>query len=295
MELGQIVLCRSLYMEAEAHLSRNGAVHAGLAVSIAQDAVELFLRAIIKSNPQPNSKVPEEFAKCMDYIDTLAGSDDDRRVPFRARMNELNKARVNFKHYGLVPDRADVRRLLSYAQDFFETATPRFFSKEFSAVSMADMVLLPEAQKRLKRAEECLMTDGWGRALGYSAEAVDWVTNQLLFSASQRVLLAPPSLGTVANEFTGMLKEIENYVHHLNAGSRRLSLMLALSVNIDELVRFESIVPFVRRRTSGEYIWESSHISEPGSREDAEFAVSFATRFAIEVQGRMSGADQRRR
>src|SRR5579859_4636461 len=130
MELNQLVLCKKLYNEAEAFLSRKESVASGLAISIAQDSVELFLRAVIKQLPSNGQKPPEEFVKCMDYIDASAAERADARVPFRARMAELNKARVNFKHYGLIPSESDTARLLGYAEQFFEAATPQFFSFE---------------------------------------------------------------------------------------------------------------------------------------------------------------------
>ncbi|WP_325099427.1 hypothetical protein [Burkholderia contaminans] len=136
MELNQLVLCKQLYNEAEGFLSRKESVAYGLAVSVAQDAVELFLRAVIKQLPSNGQKPPEEFIKRMDYIDMAASGRDASRVPFRARMSELNKARVNFKHYGLVPNEVDAARLLGYAAQFFETGTPQFFQCEFANISL---------------------------------------------------------------------------------------------------------------------------------------------------------------
>jgi len=292
MELHQVVLCRALYAEAETYVSRNDGVQVGLAVSIAQDAVELFLRAVMKDRPVPGQKIPDEFIKCMDYIDAAANQDENKYVPFRAKLIELNKARVNFKHYGLIPDRGDSRRLLGYVQDFFEVASERFFDVRFSDLSVADLATSAAVRERLKTAELGLREEDLEKAFGYSAEAVDVATRELIALLSPRSSRWPPSssmsLDDAAMRFA---RDLEGYLDDAVAGSERMTIMLALAVNIGELVRFESVVPVLHRMIGGHYKWERMHDASALTISDAAFAVDFATKFALSVQGRMSPTD----
>jgi hypothetical protein len=125
-------------MEAERSLSRRTSIGHGLAVSVGQDAVELFLRAVMKERHAPGQKMADEFIKAMDYIDAAADGVEQLKVPFRGKLIELNKARVNFKHYGLSPERSDAERLVGYVSQFFDEATPRFFGTSFEDISLAD-------------------------------------------------------------------------------------------------------------------------------------------------------------
>ncbi|NPT54348.1 hypothetical protein [Paraburkholderia elongata] len=292
MELGQVVLCRALCSEAEGYLSRNTGVHVGLAVSIAQDAVELFLRAVMKDRPVSGLKIPDEFVKCMDYIDAAANQDESKYVPFRARLIELNKARVNFKHYGLIPDKADSRRLLGYVGDFFDVAAKRFFDVRFSELSVADLVTSTAVRNRLKDAERSLQEEDLEKVFGYSAEAVEVATGELialLYSRSHR--WSPSSSAGLDDAAIRFARELEGYLDDAAAGSERMTIMLALAVNISELVRFESVVPVMHRMIGGHYKWERMQDASALTISDAAFAVDFATKFALSVQGRMSPAD----
>ncbi|TKC89744.1 hypothetical protein FAZ69_12600 [Trinickia terrae] len=288
MELHQVVLCRALYAEAETYLSRNDGVHLGLAVSIAQDAVELFLRAVMKDRPVPGQKIPDEFIKCMDYIDAAANQDENKHVPFRAKLIELNKARVNFKHYGLVPDKGDSRRLLGYVQDFFDVAAERFFDVRFSDVSVSDLVKSKAVRDRLKQAERSLREEELESAFGNSAEAVDVAMGELVALLSRRWNRWPPSSSMRYDDAAmRLVRDLEGYVDGKASRSERMAIMLALAVNINDLVRFESIVPIVRRMVAGNYVWERMQDASGLMISDAEFAVNFATKFALAIQARM--------
>ncbi|MBN3857965.1 hypothetical protein G3N59_31730 [Paraburkholderia sp. Ac-20340] len=186
MDIHQVVMCRALYAEAETYLARNDGIHVGLAVSIAQDSVELFLRAVMKEYPVPGQKIPDEFIKCMDYIDIAANGDEDKYVPFRAKLIELNKARVNFKHYGLVPDKTDARRMLAHVEDFFDVAAERFFNVRFSELSITDLVISSAVRERLNLAHEGLREGEVEKALGHSAESVVVASGELIALLSAR-------------------------------------------------------------------------------------------------------------
>ncbi|MBP0611040.1 MULTISPECIES: hypothetical protein [Burkholderia] len=287
MELNQLVLCKQLYNEAEGFLSRKESVAYGLAVSVAQDAVELFLRAVIKQLPSNGQKPPEEFIKCMDYIDMAASGRDASRVPFRARMSELNKARVNFKHYGLVPNEVDAARLLGYAAQFFETGTPQFFQCEFANISLADLITSPEVRQKVKAAELAEREGDISEALGASAEAVELSALALLSR------LQPREAGFLPKSLKNILgwdgeSEFKRYIGDQFERANRASLTLALSLNMNDLVRFRMLVPSVHKMCGGNFVrHQRTHSSAAPTADDAIFAVAFATRYALAVDARM--------
>lgn len=285
MELNQLVLCKQLYNEAEGYLSRKESVAFGLAVSISQDAVELFLRAVIKQLPSNGQKPPDEFIKCMDYIDAAASGEDGRRVPFRARMSELNKARVNFKHYGLVPSELDAVRLVGYAEQFFEIATPPFFDCTFSDITLSDLVTSKDVRERLKIAEREQEAGNVDEALGAAAEAVELAATALLN------LLQPFRNRSIPGELRSALgigaRNFEVYLGSEFDRTNRMALDLALNLNVNDLSKFRRMVPYLHNLIDKRF---ARHYRRgPGlcSIDDAEFVVSFATRYALAVDARM--------
>lgn len=55
-------------------------------------------------------------------------------VPHRARVEDLNKARVALKHSGMAPSREDTTRLVRYGVEFLETASPQYFGVEYRSI-----------------------------------------------------------------------------------------------------------------------------------------------------------------
>jgi len=293
MELSQVVLCRGLYGEAEGYLAKDGDMYVGMAVSIAQDAVELFLRAVMKERPVAGQKIPDDFVKCMDYIDGGAPADASQHVPFRAKLIDLNKARVNFKHYGLIPNRTDARRLLGYVADFFEDASVRFFNICFSDISASDLVTSNEVRERLKKAEQALRDEQLEQCLGYSAEAVEVATKELIqpFNRGSRRMGLPLRTDGIDAFGRRAFDDLERYFYGVAADADRMAVMLALSVNLRDLARFDSVVPTVRRTFEGNYMWHPMGSSARLNASDATFAVRFATKFALSSQGRLASTD----
>lgn len=294
MELSQVVLCRGLYGEAEGYLAKDGDMYVGMAVSIAQDAVELFLRAVMKDRPVAGRKIPDDFVTCMDYIDSAATQDTSQHIPFRAKLIDLNKARVNFKHYGLIPNKTDARRLLGYVADFFDEASVRFFNIRFSDISASDLVTSQEVRERLKKAEQALRDEELEQSLGYSAEAVEVATQELIRPLSRRSHMGGSGFSTGSTDVLGrrFYDDLERYVYGVAADADRMAVMLALSVNLNDLARFENVVPIVSRMFGGPYTWERMNDATGLNASDAAFAVNFATKFALSAQSRLTSTDR---
>ncbi|RDK04600.1 hypothetical protein [Paraburkholderia lacunae] len=107
----------------------------------------------------------------------------------------------------------------------------------FSDLSVADLVTSTAVRTRLKNAECSLQEEDLEKAFGYSAEAVDVATGELIALLSRRSRSWPPSssagLDDAAIRFA---RELEGYLDDAAAGSERMTIMLALAVNISELV-----------------------------------------------------------
>jgi hypothetical protein len=288
LEISQAALCRQLFCEAERYLAKGGPVSLGLAVSLGQDAVELFLRAVIKDRPLRGAKVPDEFAKCIDYIDSAAGGDITKTVPFRGKLSELNKARINFKHYGLIPHRSDAIRLIGYVEQFFEVATQNFFALKFSEISMSDLLRSNEIKDRIKRAEQASQQNNIEEALGLCAEAVSIASSNLLEAFGGIQKLVPAFLPRELSALLGSSGEysFKGYIESLTRSLSNLSLSLELSLDVNELMRFKTVVPIATRLIGGNFSLQrmTSYQANPA---DASFAIDFATRYATAVEARM--------
>lgn len=96
-------------------------------------------------------------------------------MPHRARLEDLNKARVAFKHSGTSPSKADARRLVGFGLEFLEVATPRLVGIEYAKISLCAAVRNDEIRGLLIGAQAMLAEERWRDAMIEAADAVTLV------------------------------------------------------------------------------------------------------------------------
>lgn len=289
IELQQLVLVKQLANEAERQLAQNSAFRHGVAVSLMQDAVELFLRVVIRQH-DPTTEKNAKFDQLADAIDKAA-KDDQSKVPFRPRLEDLNKTRVNFKHMGTAPSAADAQRLVRYGIEFLEVAFPRLMKIDFESVSLSDMLRTEAVRNAMKSAERHLSVGTFDQAIKEAALAV---------ALSERGLagLIPEPDANLRNFASAVgdasVKRIvdqgtDYLVKYL---SRMRTVMLATTLGFDprELRMFRLLTPTILMSGSNSIQTVSDRLSAP-TVEQATFCVDFARRFSLASDTYLDHAD----
>lgn len=145
--LAQLVICKRLFHEALPFVQRNDAFSSGLAISLLQDACELAVWALIKAKEVPIND-QSAFTK---NVETLQSK--GFRLSAVPQVLELNKARVNFKHYGNLPAPEEAAKFMLYASDFLSGLMLEHFGVVFSTLSLVDLITEDEARQYLREAE----------------------------------------------------------------------------------------------------------------------------------------------
>lgn len=272
-ESQQLVLVKQLAEEAERQLAREDDFGNGLAVSLTQDAIELLIRIAVRTF---DVDVPARAT--MDQMaDAIGKSDEARAVPHRARIEEVNKARVGFKHSGTAPGRADAMRLVRFGVEFLEVACPRFFGIEYRDLSLAHSIRSEEVRALLLAAEKYQSEGQYREAMIEAAYAVRAVEAKL-----ERLMPSPPAPVRSAGDNEPALRSLQQYLR----GLRLLSLAALAGFDARALVGFQSMAPNVSMSAAGE---RSTILHGPVtySEEQVTFAVKFAVAFAAAVQSRI--------
>ena len=77
-------------------------------------------------------------------------------LPHKAKMIELNKARVGFKHYGNLPASSEAEKFRSYTYDFLVVASQRYLEVDFEKVSLSSLISDPKVRNHIEAAEKDL-------------------------------------------------------------------------------------------------------------------------------------------
>lgn len=119
----------------------------GLVVSLLQDAAEIALWAIIKSR-DVQVKDKEQFVQIIE-----SASSSGLIIHGKAKIIELNKSRVSYKHYGISPAASDIPRFIESTRFFLRENVREHLALDFDTVSLADEVSDLGVRTHLKEAE----------------------------------------------------------------------------------------------------------------------------------------------
>jgi hypothetical protein len=166
--LNKLLLSRSLYHLARENLGSTSGVRLSIACNLLQDAVESFLLAL---SEHVNAGVGQraDFDK---YFELINGKIAPRELPFRPRLIALNKLRVNSKHYGLEPAKSELEPLLTTVWEFFTEVTSANFGKDFSTISILELLQDSEARELLRLAESAFAGEKYAECLILCRQAI---------------------------------------------------------------------------------------------------------------------------
>ena len=143
----QLLLCKRLFLEGCKFAHAPDPVSCGIAVLLFQDSVEMLVWALIK---QFDISVNEKSG-------FLANLEALQKKPLAlsgtARIYDLNKARIGFKHNGNLPAPEDAAKYQYSTEDFLRLAMSEHFETEFDELSLIDLVSFPDVRVRLKKAD----------------------------------------------------------------------------------------------------------------------------------------------
>jgi hypothetical protein len=151
--IDQLLISKKLYQEGCRQHDLSDPISDGVAVSLFQDAIEIFIWTLIKDKNISVGK-NSDFTNNIGLV-VAAGF----RVPSQPKLLELNKARVNFKHYGNLPARRDVDKFRTYTQEFLVEACLEHFGTSFSDLSGASLIRSAELQDYFQSARSAANSD----------------------------------------------------------------------------------------------------------------------------------------
>lgn len=167
----QLLLSKRIYLEGCEFAERGDPVSSGLAISLFQDAVEMFVWTLIKERNIP----VKENAQFTTNIESLSNA--VIKLSFIPQILELNKSRVGFKHYGNLPAIAEATKFRAYVEEFLRVSFVDYFGQSFDDLSLVDLIAFDDVRSRLKSSEQLVMSAKYSEAISEAA-----IAKALLFS-----------------------------------------------------------------------------------------------------------------
>lgn len=276
--LKRLVYAKYIFFQGCEAIERKLSIADGMAVLNFQDAIEMILRTIAE-DAHANIKEKMSFDQIIQEIDAASA----KKIPYKSSLIQMNKARVNFKHFGLIPARDDVEKCRRDVESFFKESIKLFFDVDFYQVSLADMVEKRRVKNYLKRAEKELDAGNYEQCIYATAIAF-----QLIFLMPLKYKSSLDRIDSlridykVGRELGNLPKIIKAISANIERHEQEINILI-YGINLAEYKRFQFITPHINVFTGGsfEIIKRSDDFN---TLENALFCLRFVIDSALLVE-----------
>ena len=242
--LDRLICSKYLYYRGVDILTQRGSFSAGSAVLHFQDAAEMVLK-VIAEYLNCSLKENAAFNQIIDTIDNIGHN----KVSHRIALNQINKARINFKHYGLEPKYEDAYKFSCDLEGFFPAVLTSFLNIDFYSISLANLIGHIRTENFLNDAERLIGEDKYSESISASAVAFEIFRSHYKMEPSKfrknpfrRFKIADQELERWARNVDEIIEDQQS----------QLDLIL-LGIKLADLRRFKKYTPIVHLTMVGTF------------------------------------------
>lgn len=275
------------------------------------DAVEIFLN-LASEHLDASIKNNQNF---IDYWTSISDKLTTGTIlTEKTAMMRLNKARVNLKHYGISPNKAELEDFKIITKIFFEENTKSIFGIDFSSISLIDLIQCVDAKVDLKTAEKLLQEGKIEESLEKIAFSFAKLFKDYKIKVKERYghypfTFSSPYVGVNAISYEGselgeeisiFSSDVESAIDELESSLSELQdivEIIGLGIDFRKYTTFNLLKPRIKKvstwfdpEKTKEKRWKYEIIkNDPGSRgeptsQDVQFCIDFVIECAIILQ-----------
>ena len=247
----QLLLVKRLFLASGDFIVQADPVAAGMAISLLQDAVELYVWTLIKER---NVSVKDQsgFVANLEALQKSALA-----MPFMAKLLELNRARVGFKHYGNLPAPSEAEKHRAYVEDSLRQAMLDHFSIDLDELSLVDLIKDQAIRDLLTNAQDQIKAGALSDSAASLAQA-----RSLVFGLTQKYL---PKIDTHLRDTDRVLNQIDGvqgvnsfaYLTEYLSMLREASLAAMFRLPVEDFAFLRVALPSAYQ--TGEGKWHFAH------------------------------------
>jgi hypothetical protein len=258
------------------------------------DAVELFLQ-LVAEHIQLKERISDiRFMQYWALTEPYLRKMNKPEITQRLSMERLNKARVNFKHYGTPPSKAAITGDFELnTKNLLEENTESIFGLKFADISFIELVVFPNTKNDLQEAEKLMNAGKFGESLGYVALAFAKLIDDYEQKKRDKWGRSPFDFGKdmtfLSSHHIGAIGDLGNFIDTSKESIEALKeaiKIIGFGIDYKRYGLFKWITPYVYRYVDGNY--EAAEIDEDVSKSlsasDVRFCIDFVIENAIALQ-----------
>lgn len=166
-ELREKLICaKYLFSNGLNTLTNAGPFSAGIALLSFQDSVEMTM-SVIAEHWECNIKERTPFNGILDQVEGITG----KILPCKSSFTQMNKARVNFKHYGLEPKQSTVVKFRNDIEEYYPRIYKEYLNIDYSSISLIDLIKHRRTENYLHASQDALDCEDYEESVAQSAFA----------------------------------------------------------------------------------------------------------------------------
>jgi hypothetical protein len=290
--LGRLAFIKYLY-DVGVEQSRRAEPFCWVSVLTFHDAAEHFL-ALASEYFDLGKRLSEiEFMGYWPLLSKKLAEEGKGELTQKISMEKLNRARVDFKHYGNPPSKSAIEDFRVTMANFFEENTPLLFDIQFSDISLIELVECEAAKNSLKEAEKNLkekqIEDSLDKvALGF-AQLIDDYESRKTDEFGRSPFFFGKAMHFLSSFFMGIKGELGEFIDKTKESVEALQeavKILSLGLDYRRYSRFRLLTPIVLKIPYGKYQIQRIQRGSKGTStpEDVRFCIDFIIESAITLQ-----------
>ena len=278
--ISQLLLSKRLYIFGSNYVEAPDPISAGMAISLFQDSIEIFCWSVLKDLDAP-VKENTPFTSFFDLVEKAPKNKEPKKLPFKAKMLELNKARVNFKHYGNLPDISEAKKFKGYTEEFLRVSFNDFFNSDFDSISLSQLIPFDDIRVFVESAEKALLVNNVKESVCELAKG-----KTQLFDKFARYLPAVDSnlrdADRILEKGTNLsgIRVFHYLSEYLNA-LRNINFVALCGVSIREYLLMERALPKAYQTMDKK--WHYTFLSPEPSADDANKIINIIIKLALKL------------
>jgi len=160
----RLTYAKYIYNKSMEFLSQGMPISDAMSILLFHDASEQLL--LIVANKLGISTTNIGFLEYWDKV-----KNKGKNLPNKNEMSKLNKMRVDFKHYGILPNHEECRDISYALNSFFSSVSHDILDIDFSNLSLADLINYDDVRDYIKNAENFLVQENYEESIVESAQA----------------------------------------------------------------------------------------------------------------------------
>lgn len=288
----RLAFLRGLFIVAD-NQSKRGYPMAAAAVLTLQDAVEGMLVLIAEQSGARIPKNPNFDQYWEPVVDALKEPD---LLHHRTAMGRLNKARVNLKHHGILPDGSELSGFRLAAYNFLADASVLAFDTDFASETLIELLPEGEVADLLRAAEAATQAGDHRTALENAARAFNTLNRQTRpndwhgrpvaayrpspFASAFHLKLEQTAGRKFAKEWDSLLEGVAQISEVTDLANR--------GIEHSDYLRFKSVTPSVMVMAGGNtrVVWSGNKTPDAAA---AQFCINFVLDTAVRLLGTSHG------